>query len=418
MNKASNLDPRPRLVADEQKTAAVDRAYTAKRHRRPLPKQSQTFFFLVLAVLLWLTWLIFEDFVIYIITGVFVAVLALPLDKFWERFFSNRMAAGVTMFSLALIIGVPLLLIGMAMANDVQELAGAVQNGEVAQFVENSADKPWVDRLVHYVQPGLANETDRQAYLHSQIQAGQDYLTAELQGIGSDLIAALPDFFVGISVVLFVVYYVLTDGETFVAYLRRAAPIPGRQVDFLLREARAGLSAVFVGQILICALQGFFGGLGFWLGGVLFEGGGIPNPVLWGFIMALFALLPVVGTFTVWVPAGLYLLLQGSVAGGVFQLVWGFLVVMVFMDNVVKPKLIGKRADIHPMFVLVGVLGGAVAFGFIGLFLGPLLVGVLIAVLKVYEADYLDPEINLVDEYEGDPLHAEEEGEAAGTGAT
>ena len=70
------------------------------------------------------------------------------------------------------------------------------------------------------------------------------------------------------------------------------------------------------------------------------------------------------------------------------------------MDNVVKPKLIGKRADIHPMFVLVGVLGGATAFGFIGLFLGPLLMGVMIAVLKVYESDYLDPEVNLVDEME------------------
>jgi predicted PurR-regulated permease PerM len=76
---------------------------------------------------------------------------------------------------------------------------------------------------------------------------------------------------------------------------------------------------------------------------------------------------------------------------------------MVVTDTFIKPKLIGSRADIHPMFVLVGVLGGAAAFGFIGLFLGPLLVGVTIAVLKVYEADYLDPEVNLLDEHVSDP---------------
>src|SRR5207237_8118216 len=97
---------------------------------------------------------------------------------------------------------------------------------------------------------------------------------------------------------------------------------------------------------------------------------------------------------------------------GVFMLLWGAFVVMILMDNLVKPKLIGARADIHPMFVLVGILGGAAAFGFIGLFLGPLLVGVTIAVLKVYEADYLDPNVNLLDEYESHAL-AEELGPPA-----
>ncbi|MCA1820154.1 MAG: AI-2E family transporter, partial [Halobacteriales archaeon] len=140
-------------------------------------------------------------------------------------------------------------------------------------------------------------------------------------------------------------------------------------------------------------IQGVLGGIGFLVLGV-------PNAVLWGAVMAILALLPVLGTFMVWVPAAIYLFIQGHVWQGIAMLIWGTFVVMIFMDNVVRPRLIGNRADIHPMFVLVGVLGGAAVFGFVGLFLGPLLVGVTIAVLKVYEADYLDPNVNLLDEYE------------------
>ncbi|MES2153533.1 MAG: AI-2E family transporter [bacterium] len=361
--------------------------------RRMLPKQSQVFFFLIMGLFLFLTWLIFRNFIIYIMTGVFVAVLALPIDKFWERFFRNRVAAGFTMMTLLLILTVPLILLGISMANDVTKLANAVQHGEIEQMINGTVQKPWVDKLVAWFHPD-ANLTARHAYVAEQAHAAQNWVVDELQNIGSGLLAAIPDLFVGISVILVVVYYVLTDGEAFVAYLRRALPIPARQVDFLLKEARGGLQAVFFGQILAGLMQGVLGGIGWYFAG-------LPNAVLWGFVMAIMALLPVVGTNFIWGPGGLYLIfVKNDLPHGVFLLVYGFFIVMVMMDNLVKPKLIGKRADIHPMFVLVGVLGGATAFGFIGLFLGPLLMGVTIAVLKVYESDYLDPEVNLVDEME------------------
>ncbi len=110
--------------------------------------------------------------------------------------------------------------------------------------------------------------------------------------------------------------------------------------------------------------------------------------------MAVVALLPVVGTPMIWVPGALFLLVQGHVVAGIFLLFWGVIIVLVVLDTFLRPKIIGYGSDIHPMLVLIGVLGGVAAFGFIGLFLGPLIVGILIAVLKVYEADYLDPGIN------------------------
>ncbi|MCA1811552.1 MAG: AI-2E family transporter [Halobacteriales archaeon] len=366
-----------------------------RRTRIPMPRQSQVFFFLILALMLYLSWQVFRDFVIYIITGIFVAVLALPIDKFWERLFPNRVAAVFTMTTLFLIITVPLLLLGITMYKDATRLADAVQGSELQGLVNQTLEKPWAQKLV-----GMFNASHdpavRAHFVDLKVQELQAWIHTTLTEFGTDLLSALPDFLVAMTVMLFVVYYVLTDGETFAAYLRRAVPLPGRQVDFLLHEARQGLSAVFVGQILLAIMQGVLGGIGFFIAG-------LPNAVLWGAVMAILALLPVVGTFLVWVPAGFYLIAKGQAWQGVFMLLWGAFVVMILMDNFVKPKLIGRRADIHPMFVLVGILGGAAAFGFIGLFLGPLLVGVTIAVLKVYEADYLDPEVNLLDEHVSDP---------------
>jgi len=170
-----------------------------------------------------------------------------------------------------------------------------------------------------------------------------------------------------------------------VGYVRRAAPLPPAQVDFILYEARQGLRGVFAGQILTSLIQGAVGGLGF----LIF---GVPGAILWAAVMALFSLLPVLGAFMVWLPAAAILVYRGDVWQGVGLFLWG-LVFVSLIDNFVRPKLIGDRTAIHPLFVLIGVLGGVAAFGFIGLFLGPLLVGVTLSVLKVWERHYRDPAV-------------------------
>jgi predicted PurR-regulated permease PerM len=370
-----------------------------QRGGRALPRQSQVFFFLILGFMLFMTWLVFEPFIISMVTGVFVAVLAFPIARLWNRILPKKWAAGLTMFTLFIVITVPLLLLGISMAKDATQLAQSVQSGEVEQLATEALGKPWAHSFLRYAYPDQ-NATELNATAQAKLGEFQAWAQGQLERFGAELVNAVPGFMVGITVVMFVVYYVLVDGDRLVAYLRRSTPLPGRQLDFLLREAQNGLHAVFMGQILTSLLQGVLGGIGFLLTG-------IPNAVLWGAVMAILALLPVVGTFMVWVPGALYLFISGNVVGGIFMLAWGTIIVMIFMDNVVRPRLIGNRADIHPMFVLVGVLGGAAVFGFIGLFLGPLLVGVTIAVLKVYEADYLDPYVNLLDEHESRPLSVE-----------
>jgi predicted PurR-regulated permease PerM len=174
-----------------------------------------------------------------------------------------------------------------------------------------------------------------------------------------------------------------------VTYLQRAAPLPSKQVTFILGEARNGLSAVFVGQILTSMIQGALGGVGFLIAG-------LPGAIIWAAVMAVLSLLPIIGAFAVWIPAAIFLFATGQIWQAGFLVVWG-VVVVGQVDNFLRPKLIGDRADIHPIFVLIGVLGGVAAFGFIGLFLGPLIVGVTLSILKVWETDYLDPQVGARD---------------------
>lgn len=354
----------------------------AEASRGPLPAQSRVFFYIILAAVALLLWIVFKPFVIVTVTGVFVAVLALPIDRFWERLFPNRLAAFFTMFTLFLIIFLPLFGIGFALFNDAEDLAQSIQSGDAERWLDEQLDNPVVQDALDVFYPDQTPE-ERNATIEKGAQEVQSFLFRQLTEFGKSLVELLPRFFIGLTVILFVVYYVLTDGHRLVGYFRRVSPLPPGQFDFLVKEAHNGLHAVFVGQILTSVIQGAIGGIGFLIAG-------LPAPVLWASVMAVLSLLPVIGAFVVWIPAAIFLLVTGEIWQGVFLLIWGFVVVSQ-VDNFVRPRLIGNRAKIHPIFVLIGVLGGVAAFGFIGLFLGPLLVGVAISVLKVWETHYLDP---------------------------
>ncbi len=358
-----------------------------------LPSQSYIFFVAILVLLLIINWTIFKPFVIFMATGVFVAVLAIPIDRFIKKRMPSRLSAVVTMLTLFVILTLPVIGLGFALAQDVTELGQAIQSGEHDKWIADGLNSSLIQDALAFAYPD--NSTDeRNATVFEWVDNFEAQALKQLAAFGRQLAAAVPQFFLAMTVILFVVYYILTDGDRLIAYIKRAAPIPSQQVDFLFKEANNGVHAVFVGQILTSIIQGGLGGVGFFIAGV-------PGAVVWAASMAVLSLLPVVGAFLVWVPAVIFLFFSWSngeteLWRPIFLLIWGIIVVSQ-VDNFIRPRLIGDRANIHPLFVLVGVLGGVAAFGFIGLFLGPLVVGVTLSVLKVWERDYLDASVGSAD---------------------
>jgi predicted PurR-regulated permease PerM len=143
--------------------------------------------------------------------------------------------------------------------------------------------------------------------------------------------------------------------------------------------------AVFMGIGLTALVQGTLLGIGFAIAG-------LPSPLLFGVLGALFALVPIVGTTIVWVPATLWLLTQDQLPYAVFMLAWGVVVVGA-VDNVLRPILISGRTEVPTLAVFIGVMGGLSAFGFIGLFLGPIILGLLVALFR-FTAEELAPGSN------------------------
>lgn len=340
--------------------------------------QSWAFFLGILALMFFLTFGIFRPFIIFMVVGVLVAVLALPIDKLWEKILPNRIAAFGTLFTIFIILTGPIVGLGFALYGDVEQVVEAIEDGTVEEMLHEVLD---------FVYPGQ-NETERNETISNLWEDVRPRVEDALRTFISSAVGFVGSFFIALTVILFVTYYVLTDGSKLTGFLRRAAPLPPKQVDFLLHEGHNGLKAVFYGQILTSLIQGALGGVGFLIAGV-------PGAIIWAAVMAILSLLPVVGAFIVWVPAALFLFIQGDMWQAIFLTAWGFIVVSQ-VDNFIRPKLIGDRADIHPLFVLIGVLGGVAAYGFVGLFLGPLLVGITVSILRVWESDYLDPSLSLV----------------------
>jgi predicted PurR-regulated permease PerM len=175
---------------------------------------------------------------------------------------------------------------------------------------------------------------------------------------------------------LFALFYFYKDGAAFLRWMMHLMPLPGsleREIQEKFREVSA---SAFLGTFLTAAIQGLLGGIGFLLVGL--------QPLVWGVLMAVLSLIPLVGTFLVWGPAAILLMAGGRLGAGIFLMVWG-MVVVGLSDNVVRPLLMQGKSQLHPVLIFFSLIGGIMAFGPLGILLGPLAIVLVIAMLRAYE---------------------------------
>jgi len=185
----------------------------------------------------------------------------------------------------------------------------------------------------------------------------------------------------------------LIDGDKIAATLKHIIPLTKKHKTEMINELNRTANSVLFGQIIVSLVQGLTGSIGIFIGAKIF---GIANPgiVIWGIMMAIASLIPIVGTGLVWVPLGLVNIVRGigldamgSIWYGVFLLIWGALAV-ANIDALIRPKLVSQRANLHPIVVLISVFGGLQAFGFIGIFIGPIIISSLLKVIQIYMKEY------------------------------
>lgn len=217
---------------------------------------------------------------------------------------------------------------------------------------------PLIDRLDRVFDLGTLELRSHLMELVRRTAAG---LAAFTGGLLRNVLAFLLD-----AVVLLLALTVLfRDGARWVQASRDWLPMREEDREGIARELRQATRAILYGMFLTALVQGALAGVGYAVAG-------LTAPLLLASATALAALIPVGGTVLVWLPASIYLLFQGQVGWGVFLLLWGALVVMT-VDNFLKPIFIGGGTRLPLLWVFLGILGGIAAFGFIGLFAGPLI---------------------------------------------
>ncbi|MFP4424437.1 MAG: AI-2E family transporter [Candidatus Woesearchaeota archaeon] len=220
-------------------------------------------------------------------------------------------------------------------------------------------------------------EESIQRFVKNSYESMSNYLLK----IGSNFIVAIPSFVLNIFIVIFITYYLLKDGKNLIHKLFEIIPIRKKYKTMIKGRFSSVMRGVLFGQIYVALIQGGLAAIGYFIFG-------INAAIFWGLVTALFALVPLVGTAIVWVPASLSLILKGILesSGELWNGIGLFLycaLIVSTIDNFLRPKLISAESKTHPVVVLLGVLGGIKTFGIIGILIGPLILSMGYEMIKI-----------------------------------
>ncbi|HEX2502068.1 MAG TPA: AI-2E family transporter [Methylomirabilota bacterium] len=314
-----------------------------------------------------------------ILWALLLSSLLYPLHEALGRAIGGRPGLSALLLTLAglLLILVPGALIAAAFARQAGELMATIQDLAERHHVAQLSDLtqiPVAERLIAWIASYAPITVDQvKVWL---VQSGRTLLLT-LMGASGAALASVLGAVLGLVLVLFLLFFFLRDGKELVRRAMRLVPMEEDRKDALLDHLSSVTRALVLGMLLTAAAQGALTGIGFALVG-------LPSPVVFGVLTGLASLIPLVGTAIVWLPAVIVLLAQGRTGAAIFLTVWS-LGLVTSVDNVIKPLVVSGRAGLPTFAVFLGLVGGLAAFGAIGMFLGPVIVALTIALLRFAE---------------------------------
>ncbi len=310
-----------------------------------------------------------------IIWALFIAFLVYPLHRRLTRRYGNRAqlsALTLTLTTLVILVG-PITALTAAIASQAGDLLQMAQ-GSVSEHAGGSLVDitriPGIGPALEWAQRSVGISA---AQIQGWVAEGARNILQSLASMGGRVFLGAIGTLVSFTLTLFLLFFFIRDGERMFATARVLIPLPQERKTRLFAHLAAVIRAVVYGTGLTALLQGL-------LVGIAFAIVGLPSPLVFGVLAALLALLPVGGTALVWGPAALVLAAQDRWGAALFLLVWGGLLVGT-IDNILRPILVSSRAPVATLTVFIGVLGGIAAFGAAGLFLGPVLLALIIALI-------------------------------------
>jgi predicted PurR-regulated permease PerM len=323
----------------------------------------------VLLLLIYLVFRIYEPFLAALGWAAILVIFFYPMHRRLLKHSSARNAAILSTLVVTFLLIVPAILLTSLFIREAFAVSKGVQHTLLVQQAPKLA-KGWAWIAQHV--PGLDPNADVLEMLAQGVQKEAGFLAERLGTVLRNIAAFIFDLFV----MIFAMFYMFRDGDQIIRGVRSILPFDAEHRDAMMTQARDLISASVTTSLIIAAIQGILGGLGF----VIVK---LPTPLFWGVAMAFFSLVPVVGSGLIFVPAALWLGFTGHWGRAILLLVI-CAGVSTIVDNVLRPLLLGGRTELSGLVIFISVIGGVGLFGMLGLVLGPVLVATAAGVLTVY----------------------------------
>jgi predicted PurR-regulated permease PerM len=339
--------------------------------------EDKTFLWLVIAVSLAFAWILWP-FAGAILWGTVLAIVFAPLNRRLCRAMSEgpNLAALATVAIIVLLVILPSTLITASLVREASSVYGMFKSGEwnLAGNFQHALDAlpSWAVGLLDRF--GLTDLAGLQEGLSTGLAKASQFIATQALTIGQ----ATFELVVRMFVMLYLLFFLLRDGDELFRVIRDAVPLRVEQKRAIFSKFATVVRATVKGTIVVALLQGALGGLMFWFLG-------IRAALLWAALMALLSLVPAVGSALVWVPVALYLMATGAIWQGIILIAFGVLVVGL-VDNLLRPLLVGTDIKMPDYVVLISTLGGIEVFGMNGIVLGPLIAAMFMVVWDILSA--------------------------------
>ncbi|HYF10418.1 MAG TPA: AI-2E family transporter [Candidatus Paceibacterota bacterium] len=337
-------------------------------------EQLRPYFLMILLLgVFGLVGLIFLPFLPPLILAAVFSVVLYPLYVRIKRRLGEwpSLASILTVLISLVIVLLPLSLLVTLVGNEARELYFSLELGEGRSHLSEVLLR--FESVLGTFIPGVEG-------MAANIAANIDtYARTALQwviGHAGSAFSSVASLLLSLFIFLLSLYYLLRDGRKLKTILVNLSPLNDKDDEQVFDRLGLAVNSVVKGSLAIALIQGALSAIGFTLFGV-------PSAILWGTLTALAALVPGIGTAVIFIPVIIYLFFASGPLPAIGLLLWGSLAVGL-IDNLLGPKLIGRGMQLHPLLVLLSVLGGLVLFGPIGIFLGPLSVSFLFALLSIY----------------------------------
>ncbi len=328
------------------------------------------FFWILFGIVGLLTFAILSPYAVALFLSGIFAIVFYPLYDRLQQFFRGRetLAALIVVLLIFFLVLAPFIYFGILLFKEIVEMYGTLTQGGGGITASINNLSVFAERHIQKFIPDFQMQTNAAAYIGDLLTWAAKHLNGFFSGVVS--------LFFQLFLTVVSIFFLLRDGARLRNFAIKWSPLPDQYDKSIIAKIETAVSSIVKGTLLTAVIQGLLIGLGF----AFF---GVPNPVLWGVVGTIAALLPLVGTGAVIIPAGAWLLYIGHIPQGIGLILWGVCCVGL-IDNILRPLFIQRGVHVHPFLILLSVLGGLAYFGPVGFLAGPVVLTFFFVLLGIY----------------------------------